>query len=238
MSTRQEIYDAVWRKPLAHVAIDLGVSDTQLRKACVRAEIPVPGRGYWAQMVGNFKAPKPPPLPGTGSRPVTIVVHPARARNSMPVASRASQTTPKSAKRTISADDEAAEDSRPSALTACRASEMFTTNVSVGARPADAASEERTPGSPGRGGAASEADHGGVHSGATSPLNWHVLESACLSAILRAHMLDFMAQLEAAASLLPQERRSTARAALRPLYLELQCRDPVAGLLDAIVDAT
>jgi integrase len=48
--TRQELYELVWSQPVAELAASYGVSDVGLAKACRRANIPVPGRGYWAKV--------------------------------------------------------------------------------------------------------------------------------------------------------------------------------------------
>src|SRR5438132_13470747 len=46
---RQALYDLVWSQPMSKLAKNLGVSDVAVAKACRRAEIPVPGVGYWAK---------------------------------------------------------------------------------------------------------------------------------------------------------------------------------------------
>lgn len=46
--SRQALYDLVWSKAKTQVAKDLGVSDVAVGKACKKADIPVPPRGYWA----------------------------------------------------------------------------------------------------------------------------------------------------------------------------------------------
>lgn len=47
--TWQELFDKVWERPLLQIAEDIGVSDVALGKACRKAGIPLPGRGYWAK---------------------------------------------------------------------------------------------------------------------------------------------------------------------------------------------
>jgi hypothetical protein len=47
--TRQELYDLVWSKPISKLAPEIGVSGVAIAKACDRADIPVPPRGYWAR---------------------------------------------------------------------------------------------------------------------------------------------------------------------------------------------
>jgi hypothetical protein len=48
--TRQQLYELVWSRPVTKLAKTLGVSDVGLAKACRRADIPVPHRGYWAKI--------------------------------------------------------------------------------------------------------------------------------------------------------------------------------------------
>jgi hypothetical protein len=42
-------YEAVWGEPISTLAPKLNVSDAGLKKACTGAQIPVPGRVYWAK---------------------------------------------------------------------------------------------------------------------------------------------------------------------------------------------
>ena len=48
--SRRDLYDQVWSEPIRSVADRLGVSDAWLKKCCVKADIPVPQRGYWAKL--------------------------------------------------------------------------------------------------------------------------------------------------------------------------------------------
>ena len=64
---RRELYDQVWTEPVRTVAARLGVSDTAVKKACVRAAIPTPDRGYWAKREAGkpvIKVALPPKPPG------------------------------------------------------------------------------------------------------------------------------------------------------------------------------
>ena len=47
--TREELYQLVWSEPMIQLAKRFGLSDVGLAKACRRAAIPVPERGYWAK---------------------------------------------------------------------------------------------------------------------------------------------------------------------------------------------
>ena len=57
-----ELYERVWSVPIKRLAPELGLSDVGLAKICRRCNIPVPPRGYWAQ-VQFGKAVKRAPLP-------------------------------------------------------------------------------------------------------------------------------------------------------------------------------
>lgn len=48
--TRQELYDLVWSEPVSKVAPRYGISDVSFSKACARARVPLPPRGYWAKL--------------------------------------------------------------------------------------------------------------------------------------------------------------------------------------------
>jgi len=45
--SREELANLVWEKPLVVLSLELGVSDTAIRKRCKRLGIPWPGRGHW-----------------------------------------------------------------------------------------------------------------------------------------------------------------------------------------------
>jgi hypothetical protein len=68
---RRELYDLVWSKPMREVAATVGISDVALAKQCKRADIPVPGRGYWAQKQAGkpvIQVELPPRFPGASDR--------------------------------------------------------------------------------------------------------------------------------------------------------------------------
>lgn len=52
---RQELYELVWSMPMRELAKDYNMSDRGLAKACARANIPVPERGYWAKLQAGKK---------------------------------------------------------------------------------------------------------------------------------------------------------------------------------------
>lgn len=57
--SREALFKDAWTRPLAKIAAEFGVSDTALRKACDRHDIPTPGRGYWAQVASGKSFPRP-----------------------------------------------------------------------------------------------------------------------------------------------------------------------------------
>jgi len=58
--TRNELFAKVWSTPMLQLAKEIGVSDVAIGKACRRAGIPLPGRGYWAK---DAKVRRSPELP-------------------------------------------------------------------------------------------------------------------------------------------------------------------------------
>ncbi|MBI1360260.1 MAG: hypothetical protein GC155_08250 [Alphaproteobacteria bacterium] len=61
--TRQALYDLVWAEPVRTVAERFGLSDNGLKKICVKADVPVPERGYWAKLAADknvLRRPLPP----------------------------------------------------------------------------------------------------------------------------------------------------------------------------------
>ena len=63
--TRQELFELVWSEPTRTIAKRLGISDVGLAKACRRADLLLPARGYWAKLAAG-KIVKKPPLPPRG----------------------------------------------------------------------------------------------------------------------------------------------------------------------------
>lgn len=55
---RTALHALVWSKPMTHLAKELGISDVGLAKACRRHGVPVPPRGYWAQLAAGKALPK------------------------------------------------------------------------------------------------------------------------------------------------------------------------------------
>jgi hypothetical protein len=69
--TRQELFDLVWSAPTRTIAKRFGISDVGLAKACRRADLLLPPRGYWAKVAAGKQVRKPqlPPRgPGMSDR--------------------------------------------------------------------------------------------------------------------------------------------------------------------------
>ena len=65
--SRNELYGKVWSKLVGSVAKELGIRGRGLARICIRFEIPVPPRGYWAKLAAGKCAPEIP-LPSTDSK--------------------------------------------------------------------------------------------------------------------------------------------------------------------------
>jgi len=72
--TREELYDLVWSESMSKLARRLGLSDWSLAKACARANVPVPGRGYWAKLKHGKRVHQPPLPPAAAGTPQTVEV--------------------------------------------------------------------------------------------------------------------------------------------------------------------
>jgi hypothetical protein len=53
--TRNELYEAVWNRPIVQVAREYGISDVALKKICRKMAIPTPERGYWRRKERGYK---------------------------------------------------------------------------------------------------------------------------------------------------------------------------------------
>jgi hypothetical protein len=61
-TTRKQLYALVWEKPMTAAARDLNITDTGLRKVCLKHAIPTPRAGHWMK-VAHGKNVKVAPLP-------------------------------------------------------------------------------------------------------------------------------------------------------------------------------
>ena len=62
---RDVLYAEVWAEPVTKVAARYRISNVAFAKVCRSLRIPLPGRGYWAQVAAGQKIPRPelPPMP-------------------------------------------------------------------------------------------------------------------------------------------------------------------------------
>ena len=83
--TREDLFAAVWERPLTKVAADYGISDVALKKICRKMEIPTPGLGYWRRLECGYTGavPKLPPLSDDGVD--SVVIRPPAASSSVEV---------------------------------------------------------------------------------------------------------------------------------------------------------
>lgn len=79
--TEDEFYELIWSEPASKLGPRLGITGVGLAKACRRADVPVPERGYWARLqAGRTVLKRPLPPRGLGmSDTVTIGENPYEA---------------------------------------------------------------------------------------------------------------------------------------------------------------
>ena len=82
--TRQELYDLVWSEPIIELAARYGISGNGLAKACGRADIPVPERGYWAKQQAGYKVQKTPLPPAQADTPSRVTIRPPEKGPAVP----------------------------------------------------------------------------------------------------------------------------------------------------------
>ena len=61
--SRQQLYDLVWSCPRKQLSKQIGISDVAITKACKKASIIVPDRGYWAKLQFGKNISKIPLMP-------------------------------------------------------------------------------------------------------------------------------------------------------------------------------
>jgi hypothetical protein len=78
--TRNELYEAVWKRPIVQVAREYGISDVALKKICRKMAIPTPERGYWRRKERGYNVvtARLRPLPDYAVGQVTISPRPNR----------------------------------------------------------------------------------------------------------------------------------------------------------------
>lgn len=60
---REELFNKVWERPISEVSKEYGVSNVSLRKRCIKLDVPVPERGYWAKLKAGKPVSRPTVLP-------------------------------------------------------------------------------------------------------------------------------------------------------------------------------
>lgn len=78
--TRQELYDLVWSIPMTKLAERYGISGNGLAKACRKAAIPVPERGYWAKLQAGKKVVRKALPAVKRDTPRTVIISPPGKR--------------------------------------------------------------------------------------------------------------------------------------------------------------
>src|SRR2546425_4967794 len=82
--TREKLYDLVWSESMSKLAARLGLSDRGLAKACARANVPVPGRGYWAKLQHGGKVKRSPLPPAVTGAPEIFEVRRGLRKSDLP----------------------------------------------------------------------------------------------------------------------------------------------------------
>ncbi|MCB1380914.1 MAG: hypothetical protein KDK89_21480 [Alphaproteobacteria bacterium] len=81
---REELYELVWSEPMTKLGARFGISGNGLKKACKRANVPVPPQGYWAKQQAGHNVRKTPLPPATADTPATVTISPPSARPAPP----------------------------------------------------------------------------------------------------------------------------------------------------------
>jgi Uncharacterized protein YfbK, C-terminal len=82
--TREELYELVWSEPMIKLGARFGVSGNGLKKACRRANIPVPPQGYWNKLHAGHEVTKTPLPPATAGTPAKVTIDPPVPRPAPP----------------------------------------------------------------------------------------------------------------------------------------------------------
>ena len=83
--TREDLFAAVWERPLTKVAADYGISDVALKKICRKMEIPTPGVGYWRRRECGYPASIAKLQPLSDDAVDSVVIHPPMESSSVEV---------------------------------------------------------------------------------------------------------------------------------------------------------
>lgn len=82
--TREELYELVWSEPMIKLGGRFGVSGNGLKKACRRANIPVPPQGYWNKLHAGHKMTRTPLPPANAGTPEKVTIDPPTQRPAPP----------------------------------------------------------------------------------------------------------------------------------------------------------
>src|SRR4051812_9818229 len=78
VTTREELYENVWKTPMWRLCKEFGLSGRGLGKLCERWDVPVPPCGYWRRLDTGGKTTRIPLPPDP--RPVKIRITPSVTR--------------------------------------------------------------------------------------------------------------------------------------------------------------
>ena len=80
-TSRRNLYELVWQKPMRLLAPELGISNVGLTKVCRKHDIPVPYLGYWAKLAAGHRVE---PLPLTEPHREVVIRFASTHRSPVP----------------------------------------------------------------------------------------------------------------------------------------------------------
>lgn len=75
--SREELYNAVWSRPVSHLVAKWGVKSGDIKRWCYESDIPMPEQGNWARLK-HGKPVEQPPLPPKDEAEEPIVYQTSR----------------------------------------------------------------------------------------------------------------------------------------------------------------
>lgn len=82
--TREELYELVWSEPMTKLGARFGISGNGLKKACLRANIPIPPQGYWNKLQAGHKVAKTQLPPASAGTPAEVTIDPPGQKPASP----------------------------------------------------------------------------------------------------------------------------------------------------------
>jgi hypothetical protein len=82
--TREDLYDLAWSEPMIKLGARFGISGNGLKKACKRANIPVPPQGYGNKLHAGHKVMKAPLPPASAKTLAKVTIDPPAQRPAPP----------------------------------------------------------------------------------------------------------------------------------------------------------